>query len=84
MCGLHNYDGADIISDCTESNDRTVIDNELQMMWKEAIVTKLRYYGGICLVGLRNIKKTPVKLCGFRAEKRNGYFINTCHKLLLL
>jgi hypothetical protein len=41
------------IFDYTASNDTMISDNELEGMWKEAIMANLRYYLSICLKGLR-------------------------------
>jgi hypothetical protein len=37
------------------------MNNELKRIWKDVVVTYLKYYPGICLVGLRKTTKT---LCG--------------------
>jgi hypothetical protein len=57
-----------MISDYIASNERMIVNNELERMWKEAVVAQLRYYPGICLEGLRKTTKTSVRIAGLRAE----------------
>jgi hypothetical protein len=34
-------------------NAKTVLNNELEMVWKEAVIPSLGYYSSICLEALR-------------------------------
>jgi hypothetical protein len=36
--------------------------NELERIWKEAVVACSRHYPGICLEGLKKIMKTLIKI----------------------
>jgi hypothetical protein len=47
---------------------RCLVDDELQMMWKEAICPNLRCYSGIYLEQLRRTVKISVKTVGLPAE----------------
>jgi hypothetical protein len=57
------------------SNERMIVNNELDMMWKEATVV----YAGICLEGLRKTMKHLRIVC-VTAGIRAGYLLNTSKK----
>jgi hypothetical protein len=42
--------------------------DELEKIWKEAVVVLSRYYPGICLEELRNATKAPVRIAGVLAK----------------
>jgi hypothetical protein len=46
-------------------------------MWKEAVVTFLRYYPRICIEGLRKTTKQSVRIAVFRADILTRVLSNT-------
>jgi hypothetical protein len=56
------------IFDYTEANGKITLKNKLERMQKEAVVTKLRYYAGICLERMSKITKKSIRVIGVLAK----------------
>jgi hypothetical protein len=53
-----------------------LINNEMEMIRKEVIVTPSRYPGGICVEGLKKAMKSPSLDSGIPAGTRNEQHLN--------
>jgi hypothetical protein len=59
------FNDAVCILDYIASNDRL---DELEWIWKKAVVAYLRYYPAVCLKRLRKTTKTSVRIAGLQTE----------------
>jgi hypothetical protein len=55
-----------------------LLNNEFERIWKAGLITKSRYYTGICLKCLRKTMKASVRISCVQAEIRTRHHLNTC------
>ena len=54
-----------------------MITYQLEMIWKEPVLAKSRFYLGICLVEMRKTTKTLFRVAGVSAEVQTKHVLIT-------